>query len=205
MAVAGKIFRINYTAIRPAVFLYFFGQTISVSFLPLYMEQFYQPLWGLSREVIMGLPICATMLFGGISPLIAGPWVDKRGWNESFFAGLILTSAGFVYTQMAPNALHLIFSRAFVGFGYGLTFMTANGFVVAFTDEKNRAQGLTRLIAGCYAGYICGSFTGGMLADSIGYNAVFMVGAFIIGLSFIYAILSKPFNSYNRCKFHPQR
>ncbi|MFK5951892.1 MAG: MFS transporter [Desulfobacterium sp.] len=189
MAVAGKIFRVHYTAIRPAVFIYFFGQTISVSFLPLYMEQFGQPFWGLSREVIMGLPICATMLFGAISPLIAGPWVDKRGWHESFFAGLILTSAGFVYTWMAPNAVHLIISRAFVGFGYGLTFMAANGFVVAFTDENSKAQGFTRLIAGCYAGYICGSSTGGMLADSIGYNAVFMVGAVIIVLSFIYTMI----------------
>lgn len=189
MAVAGKIFRVHYTAIRPAVFIYFFGQTISVSFLPLYMEQLYEPFFGLSREVIMGLPICATMLFGAISPLIAGPWVDKRGWHESFFSGLVLTSAGFVYTWMAPNALHLILSRAFVGFGYGLTFMAANGFVVAFTDENSKAQGLTRLIAGCYAGYICGSSTGGMLADNIGYNAVFMVGAVIIVFSFIYTMI----------------
>ena len=189
MATAGRVFKVHYTAIRPAVFLYFFGQTISVSFLPLYMEQLYQPFWGLSREVIMGLPICTTMLFGGISPLIAGPWVDKRGWHESFFVGLLLTAAGFVYTWMAPNAVHLIFSRAFVGFGYGLTFMAANGFVVAYTDDNSKSQGLTRLIAGCYSGYICGSSTGGMLADSIGYNAVFIVGAVIICLSFVYAMI----------------
>ena len=188
VATAGRVFKVHYTAIRPAVFLYFFGQTISVSFLPLYMEQLYQPFWGLSREVIMGLPICTTMLFGGISPLIAGPWVDKRGWHESFFAGLLLTAIGFVYTWMAPNAVHLIFSRAFVGFGYGLTFMAANGFVVAYTDDNSKSQGLTRLIAGCYSGYICGSSTGGMLADSIGYNAVFIVGAVIICLSFVYAM-----------------
>ncbi len=189
MATKGRAFQVHYTAIRPAVFLYFFGQTISVSFLPLYMEQLYVPFWGLSREVIMGLPICTTMLFGGISPLIAGPWVDKRGWHESFIAGLLLTAAGFVYTWVAPNAFHLILSRAFVGFGYGLTFMAANGFVVAFTNENNKTQGLTRLIAGCYAGYICGSSTGGMLADSIGYNAVFIVGAIIIGLSLGYSLI----------------
>ncbi len=189
MTAAGRVFKVHYTAIRPAVFLYFFGQTISVSFLPLYMEQLYQPFWGLSREVIMGLPICTTMLFGGISPLVAGPWVDKRGWHESFFAGLLLTAAGFVYTWLAPNAVHLIISRAFVGFGYGLTFMAANGFVVAYTDDNSKSQGLTRLIAGCYSGYICGSSTGGMLADSIGYNAVFIVGAVIICLSFIYAMI----------------
>ena len=189
MAGTGRVFKVHYTAIRPAVFLYFFGQTISVSFLPLYMEQLYQPFWGLSREMIMGLPICTTMLFGGISPLIAGPWVDKRGWHEAFFAGLLLTATGFIYTWMAPNAVHLIFSRAFVGFGYGLTFMAANGFVVAFTDDNSKSQGLTRLIAGCYSGYICGSSTGGMLADTIGYNAVFMVGAMVIGLSFIYALI----------------
>lgn len=184
-----KSSRIDYTAIRPAVFLYFFGQTISVSFLPLYMEQLYEPFWGLSKEMIMGLPICTTMLFGAISPLVAGPWVDKRGWHESFFTGLVLTSLGFAYTWLAPNAVHLIISRAFVGFGYGLTFMAANGFVVAYTDEDSKAQGLTRLVAGCYAGYICGSSTGGMLADRMGYNPVFIIGAVIIFLSLIYTVI----------------
>ncbi len=184
-----KTSRINFTAIRPAAFLYFFGQTISVSFLPLYMEQLYKPLWGLSRDVVLGLPICATMLFGAISPLIAGPWVDKRGWHEPFLTGVLLTSAGFIYTWLAPDAINLIISRAFVGFGYGLTFMAANGFVVAFTDENSKAQGLTSMVAGCYAGYICGSSTGGMLADHIGYNPVFVIGAAIILLSLVYTML----------------
>ena len=181
--------RIDPSIIRPAAFLYFFGQTISVPFLPLYMETLYEPLWGLSKEVILGLPICTTMLFGGISPLIAGPWVDKRGWHESFLIGSVMTALGFVYTWMAPNAIHLIISRAFVGFGYGLTFMAANGFVVAHTDKDSKAHGLTRLIAGCYAGFICGSSTGGMLADRLGFNPVFLVGAIIIGISLIYTLI----------------
>lgn len=184
-----KTSKVSYKVIRPAVFLYFFGQTISVSFLPLYMEQLYEPFLGLSKEVIMGLPICATMLFGAISPLIAGHWVDKRGWHEALFTGFILTAFGFVYTWLAPNALHLILSRAFVGFGYGLTFMAANGFVVYFTEDDSKTQGLTYLIAGCFAGYICGSATGGMLADRIGYNSVFIIGAVIIILSILYTIV----------------
>jgi predicted MFS family arabinose efflux permease len=184
-----KTVKVNYTVIRPAIFLYFFGQTISVSFLPLYMEQLYEPFLGLSKEMIMGLPICTTMLFGAISPLIAGPWVDKRGWHESLFTGFILTSFGFVYTWLAPNAMHLIISRAFVGFGYGLTFMAANGFVVYFTDDNSKTQGLTYLIAGCFAGYICGSSTGGMLADRMGYNSVFIIGAIIIIFSILYALV----------------
>ena len=184
-----KTFKVSYRVIRPAIFLYFFGQTISVSFLPLYMEQLYEPFLGLSKEMIMGLPICTTMFFGAISPLIAGPWVDKRGWHEALFTGFILTSFGFVYTWIAPDALHLIISRAFVGFGYGLTFMAANGFVVRFTDDNSKTQGLTYLIAGCFAGYICGSSTGGMLADRIGYNSVFIIGAVIIILSILYTII----------------
>lgn len=179
----------GYIAIRPAVFLYYFGQTISVSFLPLYMAQLYDPSIGMSKDMAMGLPVSVTMLFGVFSPFIAGPWVDRRGWHEPFFMGVFLTSLGFYYSWIAPDALHLIISRAFVGLGYGFTFMAANGFVIAHTDEHTRAQGLTRMVAGCFAGYICGSSTGAMLAERIGYNPVFMVGGSIILVVFAYALI----------------
>lgn len=179
---------VHYGAIRPAAFLLYFGLNVSVSFLPLYMETLYEPILGFSKDIVMGLPLSVTMLFAGIGIFIAGTWIDRRGWHEAFFNGLLLTSCGLLYSWLAPDALHFILARGLVGLGYGFAMMAAQGFVISHTDEGTKAQGLTRLEAGSYAGYICGSATGAMLAQRIGYNPVFLVGALILLSSIVYAL-----------------
>jgi len=179
---------VHYGAIRPAAFLLYFGLNVSVSFLPLYMETLYEPILGLSKDMVMGLPISVTMFSAGIAIFIAGTWVDRRGWYGAFFSGLLLTSLGFLYSWLAPNALHFIIARGVVGLGYGFSMMAAQGFVISYTDEGTKTQGLTRLEAGSYAGYICGGAAGAMLAQRIGYNPVFLVGAIILVLAIAYVL-----------------
>ncbi|MBD3308924.1 MFS transporter [candidate division KSB3 bacterium] len=179
---------IDYRAIRPATFLFFFGIDISITFLPLYMERLYTPFFGLSKEMIIALPISAEMLFAGISVVIAGIWLDRRGWHKPFLWGLLLSSAGYLYSWIAPDALHFVISRGVVGIGYGLALMAAQGFVVQYTDEKTKAQGLTQLFAGLFAGSICGGAAGAILAERLGYSLVFFIGAVMIFLVITYAI-----------------
>ena len=119
---------VHYSVMRPVAFLFLFGIDISISFIPLHMQSLYVPFLGLSRDTIMGLPISAEFLCAGIGILISGGWLDRRGWHEPFIGGLLLGSIGFVYSGMAPNALHFIISRGFVGFGYGLGLMAAQAF-----------------------------------------------------------------------------
>ena len=93
---AGKT-HIDYTIIRPAAFLFLFGIDLSMSFLPLHMGNLYQPIWGLSKDVVMGLPITTEFIFVGISILSGGLWVDRRGWHEPFLIGLFLAGSGAVF------------------------------------------------------------------------------------------------------------
>lgn len=181
---------LHYDTIRPTAFLFYFGLNVSVSFLPLYMERLYQPMFGLSKNMVMSLPISLTMLTAGIAIFVGGTWIDRHGWHRALFTGLFLASIGFLYSWWAPNALHFIIARGIVGLGYGLTFMAAQGFVLASTNESTKAQGLTHLDAGCYAGYICGSSAGGMLAQQIGYNPVFFIGTLIMFCTSMYALFS---------------
>ena len=179
---------VHYGVIRPAAFLFYFGLNVSVSFLPLYMEDLYQPLFGLSKEMISGLPISMEMFLAGIGVFIAGIWFDRRGWHEPFLSGVLVTAIGFFYSWLAPDALHFIAARGLTGLGYGFTMMAAQGFVIAATTQHTKAQGLTRLTAGSYAGYICGSATGAMLAQRIGYQPVFLFGAITTILSLFYVL-----------------
>ena len=181
---------ISYDTIRPIAFLFFFGIDICISFLPLHMEALYEPILGLSKNIILGLPISMQMLTTGISILIAGAWVDRRGWHEPFLIGLILSASGFFYAWSAPNAWHFIVSLGLVGLGYGLSYMASQGFVIAYTTPATKAQGLAQLYAGCLAGSICGGAAGAMLAERIGYPPVFLVGTGLLGFVLIFTLMT---------------
>jgi predicted MFS family arabinose efflux permease len=180
---------VHYQTMRPAAFLFLFGVDICISFLPLYMERLYVPMAGLSKDIVIGIPISVRMFFTGISILAAGTWCDRRGWHEPFLSGLVLAGTGFIYAWLAPNALHFIASQALFGLGYGCSLMASQGFVVTHTDETNRARGLAQLWAGVYAGSICGGAAGAMLAERIGYGPIFFVGAVILFLIVPYTLI----------------
>jgi predicted MFS family arabinose efflux permease len=164
-----------YGMIRPAVFIFIFSTDLSISFLPLYMEKLYEPILGLSKDIIIGLPISFEMFFAGIMLVVAGIWMDRRGWREPFVTGIICCSLGAFLSGTAARGIEFIFARGIVGIGYGLALMAAQGFIFGTTYTKNRAQGIASLFAGVYAGSVCGGAIGAMLAERIGYAAVFFV------------------------------
>ena len=180
---------IHYSAMRPAAFLFLFGMDSCISFVPLHIEKLYEPLFGLSKDMVMGLPISAEMLLAGIATAVAGVWVDRRKWHEPFLTGLFLAGIGNIYSWIAPDALQFILSRGVTGFGYGLALISAQGFVISSADESNKAQGLAHLFAGIFAGSICGGAAGAMLADRVGYRPVFLFGATLLVLTIFYTVI----------------
>jgi MFS family permease len=115
----------------------------------------------------MGLPISVEFFCVGIAILISGFWNDRRGWHEPFLTGIFLAATGGIYSWIAPDVLNFIISRALVGIGYGLMLLAAQGFVIAYTDETNRTQGLAQFLAGLYAGSICGGATGALAGSAL--------------------------------------
>lgn len=185
----GHRHRVHYTTIRPVAFMLFFGVDSCISFLPLHMAALYNPdhpFLGLSKDIIMGLPISMQMLFTSISLLISGAWCDKRGWAEPFLIGLFLSGTGFICAWLAPSSVYFLIALGLVGTGYGLSLMAAQGFIIAYTTTQNSARGMAQLWAGVYAGSICGGATGAMLADRIGYAPVFLLGGTILMLLIVY-------------------
>ena len=176
--------------IRPAMFLFLFAIDLSLSFLPLHMKSFDTDLFGLSRSIVLGLPISSEFLCVGIFILVAGVWMDRRGWHEPFFTGLFVVGIGTLWSWGATDALQFILSRALVGVGYGLALMSAQGMVINFSVTNRRALGFSSLFAGLYSGSICGAATGAILAERFGYGKVFFIGAvvtlFLIAFAWIY-------------------
>ncbi len=166
--------------VRPAMFLFLFAIDLSMSFLPLHMQLFDTELFGLSKDIVAGLPISAEFLCVGIFLLVAGVWMDRRGWHEPFFAGLFIVATGSLWSWATDSALFFILSRALVGVGYGLTLMSAQGLVIRYGGSGGRARGFAGLFAGLYSGSICGAAAGAILAERLGYGRVFFIGAAVV-------------------------
>lgn len=179
----------RFSGARPAMFFFLFGIDLSMSFVALHMEELYEPMLGLSKEFVIGLPISVEFFFVGVAILTAGVWVDRRGWLQPFVVGLVLAAGGTLYGGLATDAWHFIISRAILGLGYGLTLLAIQGYVIRSVDEKNITQGLAHVFAGLYAGSLCGNAFGAMLADSLGYQAVFLIGAAVLGSLTLIALL----------------
>jgi predicted MFS family arabinose efflux permease len=196
---------VDYRLMRPAIFVFLFGIDLSMAFIPLYMGKMEHDFFGLSQNVLMGLPISVEFFCVGVAILLAGVWFDRRGWQEPFYAGLALATLGALYSWMAPDALHFILSRGLVGLGYGLVQLSSHGFVIRNTDKSTKAQGMSHLAAGLYAGSICGAASGAVMAEQFGYEVVFLSGAVIITSVVVYSllILGYPATTPSRTKSVP--
>ncbi|WP_432471007.1 MFS transporter [Amphritea sp. HPY] len=180
---------VNFKLMRPAIFLFLFGIDLSMSFIPLHMEELPQSLAGISTDLLIGLPISVEFFCVGVAILWCGVWLDRCGWQQPFYTGLLLTGVGCLYSWLATDAINFILSRGVLGLGYGLTLLAAQGYVIRHTDSANKSRGLAHLFAGLYSGSICGAATGAVMAELFGYSMVFLCGGIIVFSVIFYAWL----------------
>ncbi len=185
-----KLKTVHFKQMRPAIFLFLFGIDLSMAFIPLHMETLPQSLSSISPDLLIGLPISVEFFCVGVAILCCGVWLDKSGWRAPFYTGLVITGLGCLYSWLAPDAVQFILSRGVLGFGYGLTLLASQGYVIKHTDSSNKARGLAHLFAGLYSGSICGAATGAVLAEQFGYGLVFLLGALIVFSVIFYAVLT---------------
>ena len=92
-------------------------------------------------------------------------------------SGIFLACVGSILCWLSTGPLPFILSRGIAGLGYGFINLSAQVFVIAHSPEKNRARNLAFMFAGLYAGCLSGSALGGLIADRLGYAAVFPFSA----------------------------
>lgn len=163
---------------------------LSLSFLPLYASQL-APWPGLPRELSMALPLSAEMLLVALGLALGGHWLERGGWLPPFVCGVLLTGIGVALCSLAQTTLQLVGCRALVGLGYSLAVMSTQTVLITLSAAGNRSSAITGLEAGYYAGFISSTAIGGMLAEKIGFRAVFVVGALLmlIALAFAFVFL----------------
>lgn len=187
--LTGQQALLPYTYIRPLIFLFIMADGFCTSFFPMFVETLYEPVLGLSREVIIGLPISVFMFCLAVSMPLSGGVADAWGWYRPLMAGIFLNACGLVLTALSQNIYQLILFRAITAVGFGLTYMSCQQFIIDNTTARSRALGLATFLAAFFSGDICGTVVGGMLADRIGYRNVFLVSGIISSFALISGLL----------------
>ena len=172
-------------ALRATGFVFFFGYDMAISFIPLLAQKLPQPIWRISRELSIGLPISAEMVSAGIALLLSGSATQRYGWHRVFILGTFVAAFGLLMGGLSANLVMLIMARVAAGFGFGLVLMAAQ---VGALNDANAGAGMTSVFAGIFSGSICGSAAGAMLADHIGYESVLFVAAFVILMAVLTAL-----------------
>lgn len=184
-----KQFTLGY--IRPAIAIYLFGTMLGISFIPVFMDELTagRTYLGLSSNVLNSTPVSIEILAALIASFIAGGWMDRSGWYKPFLFGIGLSIVAALLSSMATHPITFVLYRGLAGLGYGLSWMSAQGFLFHFSDGKQLGRSSASLIAGIYSGYICGGAVGGLIADRLGYAAVFQFSGIILILPALFVIL----------------
>ncbi|UJF17194.1 MFS transporter [Vibrio sp. SS-MA-C1-2] len=173
--------------VRIPLFIFSFAEELQKSFMPLYIDELYTPIWGLSRDVILGLPISIFMLVIALITPFSAKWVDRLGQRQCFIWGLIPAILGYLGCAFATNSTDIIISRGITAIGYAIILMSSQSYIAAVITADNRAKGMSIFVGILMTATMCGTALGGIIADRIGYSPVFLIST---GLAVVAGILT---------------
>ncbi len=178
----------DYRFIRLPLFILIFSEAASLAFFPNFVASLPSNQNWIPADLVTSLPISLFMLCWAISLPFAGYWSDKVGRRKSLISGGLITAFGLVATALSPNLELLLIARALTAIGYGVVFISAQGYVTDTTNTQNRTKGMSTFLSAFFSGSLCGAAIGGVLADKLGYSMTFLLAATLAVIGVILVI-----------------
>ncbi|CAO3403136.1 MFS transporter [Azospirillum sp. 11R-A] len=163
--------------LRFAIFVFALAEELTRTFLSVYIKDLFEPVPGLSKELVIGAPIALFMLLWAVAQPIAGNVSERRGRRTVFLAGAVFSALGLLGSGLATDLIQLIVARCLTAVGYASVFIAAQGFVIDATDPRRRAGAIALYAGGILTAGVCGPAIGGVVADQIGFRMTFIVSA----------------------------
>lgn len=192
----------DYRFVRLPLFILIFAETMSLAFFPNFVTSIPSSLNLIPQDLIIGVSISLFMLFWAISLPFAGYWSDKVGRRKSLIWGGGIISVGLFATAISPNLEVLLITRVITAIGFGIVFISAQGYITDTTTSQNRTKGMSSFSSAFFSGSLCGAAIGGVLADKLGYSITFvlasllaLLGSVLISASFDHSksnVISNP-------------
>ncbi len=166
--------------VRILTFLFMFAEMLSRPFLPV-MVKGIVPSWATGQTVdfLSGLPIAAFMFVVAVGMPIAGRWSDRIGRRRTFLIGAAAMVIGLAGAAVPYSIYDFTVWRMITAAGYATMFMACQGFVIDNTGDNDRARGISLFVGAIMVSEVCAPAIGGILADRVGYQLVFVLGAVV--------------------------
>jgi len=185
MAKIGMMQRV--VELRFAIFVFSLAEELTRTFLSVYIKSLFEPIPGLTMEMVIGAPIALFMLLWAVSQPIAGSVSERRGRRAVFLTGALMSFVGLVASGLATDLIQLVIARCLTAVGYASVFISAQGFVIDATDPKQRAQAVAMYAGGILSAGVCGPAIGGVIAGQVGFRTTFLISA---GLALLAAFMA---------------
>lgn len=125
--------------------------------------------------VQMGWVASAYLLAAAAFLLPFGRLADIHGRKKVFTIGTLLFGASSLLAGLAPDAGVFLLARALQGTGGAMIFGTSVAILTSVFPPQRRGWVLGINVAATYSGLSLGPFIGGLLTQSLGWRAVFLV------------------------------
>ena len=184
----GTVRAIAVENIRWSFFLLIFAESLSLSFFPIFVAQFYDPAFGLPLHVVIGIPITVFMLAWALTMPFAGTWCDRVGYRLAFSVGAAMTTIGLVLTAYSTSLADLLLWRSITAVGYGIVYVTTQAYITVFVSTEEGTQGQAMFLASFFTGSLSGAAIGGILVDRLGFSTTFLLSAGLSATAALYVL-----------------
>ncbi|MFA7430888.1 MAG: MFS transporter [Rhodospirillaceae bacterium] len=176
--------------VRVALFVFVAADTLSLSFLPLFSRELMSPLWGLSEDVLVGLPIVAYWLMSAVVQLPGARLLEHMTHRRAFVVGALLSAAGSVASALSSDMASLLLARAVSGIGLGLVFMVCQAAILTHVPPERRTYGVATFTGVFFLATFSGTAVGGIAAEHLGFRSTFLLSAGVALTACAFAVLT---------------
>ncbi len=169
--------------IRLPLFLFAAADELPLAFFPLFTRAANNPLSWLDLGVVISLPLAGYLLAIMAGSPYARPLADRFGHRKLILLAAVPTIAAHVGLYFSTNVIEIVLFRTIAGFGYAMVTLACQDYVLDVVPKEQRTRSLGVYSGVLFAGIFSGTAMGGVLADRLGQDTVFLVSAALVLVS----------------------
>ncbi len=181
---------IKQNAFVRVIFMFaFFASSIGDSFNVVYIRRMAMAVPGADMDLLVSLPITFFSALTALGVFVSGRICKRTKKFGSFLSvGLLVLMIGLMVRGAAVDYWLLFAGFGISGFGTGCLFIGIRYYAFLFTDSRQRMRALVYVNGGAFAGQCMGTILGGMLANQVAYQHIYLLSAILLFVPLIMAL-----------------